>query len=344
MQLDIQDLDIRYGKSSAVRELSLHLAPGEIGCLLGPSGCGKTSLLRAIGGFEKPAAGEIRLAGNIVCDSRVFIAPEKRRVGMMFQDIALFPHLNVLQNVEFGLFALEKEEKRKRSEELLSLIGLETYALAFPHELSGGQQQRVALARAIAPKPELLLMDEPFSSLDSELSEQIAGEVRSLLKHHGISALVVTHDQHEAFAMADNLGVMCEGRLLQWASSYDVYHKPVDRFVAGFIGEGTFVAADVAESGELVNGLGRLAEAGQWQAGARYDVLVRPDDLVYQPESALRCEILNKHFRGAEYFYEIRMADGQEVVCATPSHVDLAVGDLLPVELDLAHLVVFPID
>lgn len=340
-QLSIENVDIHYAKHTAVSGLCLELEKGDIGCLLGPSGCGKTSLQRAIAGFEPLAGGKIELAGKVVSQPGFSINPEKRNVGMVFQDFALFPHLSVEKNIGFGLHKISNEERRQRVFELLEMVDLKDCAKRYPHELSGGQQQRIALARAIAPKPDILLLDEPFSSLDATLREVIAKEVRNVLKSHKITAILVTHDQHEAFAIADKVGVMNSGQLIQWDTPYHLYHKPKNRFVANFIGEGKVIDAHANSKGQLETGLGIIASDKQWQAGKEYSVLVRPDDLVYDADSNQAFTIVDKLFRGAEYIYQLKLPDNQHVLCVAPSHISLDIGNRLPVKTDLQHLVVF---
>lgn len=223
------------GLIPVVSNLSLNLEKGSIGCLLGASGCGKTTVLRAIAGFEPVRTGAIALDGQVLSSPQHTIAPEKRQVGMMFQDYALFPHLNVSQNIAFGLRRWDKQRRRERVDELLHLAGLEGSGKRYPHELSGGQQQRVALARALAPEPGLLLLDEPFSNLDVDTRERLAFEVRDILKKTGHTAILVTHNQAEAFAIADRIGVMQEGRIAQWDTPYCLHHHPNSQFVADFI-------------------------------------------------------------------------------------------------------------
>ena len=214
--------------------VSFSLERGGIACLVGPSGCGKTTILRCIAGFERITDGEILLNGVVLSGLRTRVAPEKRRFGMVFQDYALFPHLTVADNVAFGLHGLNARTRRARVAEVLAAVGLEGMERAWPHELSGGQQQRVALARALAPKPHLLLLDEPFSNLDAELRERLAREVREILKASDITAILVTHDQREAFAVADEIGILQRGHIEQWDSPYNLYHWPASRFVASF--------------------------------------------------------------------------------------------------------------
>ncbi|MGS0893377.1 ABC transporter ATP-binding protein [Burkholderia stagnalis] len=227
--------DTPQGCRPVVDGLSLALPRGEIGCLLGASGCGKTTVLRAIAGFEPVRMGRIVLDGTPVAAPALDVPPERRRVGMMFQDYALFPHLSTADNVAFGLRRLPRAERRTRVAEMLDLVGLAESGDAYPHELSGGQQQRVALARALAPSPELLLLDEPFSNLDVNTRERLAFELRDILKRTGHTALLVTHNQAEAFAIADRIGVMRHGRLAQWDTPYRLHHHPASSFVADFV-------------------------------------------------------------------------------------------------------------
>ena len=224
MLLELKNIQQAYGQQLVVNNLSLTLEKGQIGCLLGPSGCGKTSVLRCIAGFEPVIAGEILLSGVRVSGNGVFLPPEQRHIGMVFQDYALFPHLTVIDNIGFGLHQLPKNDRGPRVNELLGTVGLSDAANKYPHELSGGQQQRVALARALAPRPDLLLLDEPFSNLDVSLRERLSLEVREILKSQNTTAILVTHDQNEAFAIADEIGIMHRGEIQQWDSAYNLYH------------------------------------------------------------------------------------------------------------------------
>src|SRR5262245_55059515 len=253
--LQLEGVTLAYGRKVVVSGLELTLPRGAIGCLLGPSGCGKTTVLRAIAGFEPVAAGTVQLDGQVLSRHDRHLPPEQRRVGMVFQDQALFPHLTVTDNVGFGL---RNSDTRARVAQMLDTVGLAHVAKRYPHELSGGQQQRVALARALAPAPRLLLLDEPFSNLDIELREHLGAEVRALLKAGGITALLVTHDQHEAFAIADEIGVMRDGRIQQWDNAYNLYHQPANRFVADFVGQGVFLPGTVVD-GSHVRKIGRAS-------------------------------------------------------------------------------------
>ncbi len=237
--LELDSLSLAYdtpeGRRDVVQNFSLNLEQGHIGCLLGASGCGKTTILRAVAGFEPLRAGAIRLGGAVLSSPDHMVEPENRNVGMMFQDYALFPHLTVEKNIAFGLRKLDKAMRAKRVAELLHLVGLEKSEKRYPHELSGGQQQRVALARALAPEPELLLLDEPFSNLDVDMRERLAFEVREILKKTGHTALLVTHNQAEAFAIADRIGVMKDGVMMQWDTPHGLHHHPANSFVTDFI-------------------------------------------------------------------------------------------------------------
>ncbi|MCL4160174.1 UNVERIFIED_CONTAM: hypothetical protein GTU68_051261, partial [Idotea baltica] len=235
--LKLADVSAAYDKDLTIDKISFSLAEGELGCLLGPSGCGKTTILRTISGFLSLTSGRIELDDKLLVDPKNSVLPEHRNIGMVFQDHALFPHLTIAKNIGFGLHKNRPEERQQKVSRMLDLIGMAGYQNRYPHELSGGQSQRVALARAIAPQPKLLLLDEPFSNLDTELRESLGYEIRNLLKEMGITAIMVTHDQHDAFALGDKVGVMSSGKLLQWDNSFNLYHAPNSRFVANFIGD-----------------------------------------------------------------------------------------------------------
>ncbi len=344
MWLEIDNASIAYSGNAVVHDVSLVLQQGQIGCLLGPSGCGKTTLLRAIAGFERLTAGRIAIGGRHVSGEGCFVPPEQRRVGMVFQDLALFPHLTIADNIGFGLRGLDADERHKRIARLMAMIGLEGREACYPHQLSGGQQQRVAVARAMAPRPDLLLLDEPFSSMDADLREKLAREVRDILREDGVTALLVTHDQFEAFAMADEIGVMHHGRLAQWDNGYNLYHEPADRFVADFIGQGAMIRGSVVDAHSADTVLGRIhgdAPAG-CQPGCIVDVLVRPDDIVHDDASSHQAVILEKAFRGAEYLYTLGLENHEQVLCMVQSHHDHNVGERIGIRVEIDHLVMFP--
>ena len=329
--------------NEVVQGLTTQLRHGRIGCLLGPSGCGKSTVLRAICGFEPIQAGEITLDKQVVSSPNTTLAPEKRRVGVVFQDYALFPHLTNAQNVAFGLRDLSKKDALLKAEEWLERVGLKNVGSRYPHELSGGQQQRVALARAMAPEPELLLLDEPFSNLDVDLRERLAGEIRDILKANGTTALLVTHDQFEAFAIADDIGVMVDGRLVQWDSAYNLYHRPASRFVASFVGYGVFVPG-VTRPGPAVEielGTLPLPQSSYGLPGEEVDVLLRADDIVHDDDSPLQAEVLTKAFRGGDFLYTVKLDSGQELLTMVPSHHDHAIGEKIGIKIVADHVVTF---
>jgi iron(III) transport system ATP-binding protein len=264
----------------------------------------------------------------------------------VFQDYALFPHLTVLDNVAFGLHRLDRSKRKRRAEEVLESVGLAEYRGQYPHQLSGGQQQRVALARALAPEPEIVLLDEPFSSLDVELRERLSIEVRTVLKTLDTTALLVTHDQQEAFAVADVVGVMKDGKLEQWDTPYQLYHRPETRFVADFIGQGVFIPGEIVAAGSVRTELGvvRANGNGQWQTGRQVDLLLRPDDVIHDDASVLRAEVCQRAFRGAEFLYTLKLASGVQLLSLVPSHHDHAVGEQIGIRIEPDHVVAFARD
>lgn len=347
MSMDALILDsvvLGYAGKSVVSGLSFSLAPGEIGCLLGGSGCGKTTVLRAIAGFEPLQSGRIALNGHWVADAGWQLAPERRQIGMVFQDYALFPHMSVADNVAFGLRDWAGADKRHRVEEMLALVGLADAGQRYPHQLSGGQQQRVALARALAPGPTLLLLDEPFSNLDVELRERLSIDVHHILKATGTTALLVTHNQQEAFAMADRVGVMVEGQLQQWSSPYALYHEPATRHIATFVGDGVFLPATVSGHNCISFELGELCRIQPVDVpqGEGVDVLIRPDDIQHDDRSSVRARVLERVFRGAAFLYTLELPSGARVLSLVPSHHDHAVGEMIGIRLEIDHLVAFP--
>lgn len=343
--LEFDNVSLDFAGRTVLDGMSFTLQPGEIACLLGASGCGKTSALRSIAGFETPAAGAIRLAGTMLFDSGVMLPAHRRRIGMVFQDHALFPHLTVAGNIAFGLSALSRAGRRERVAEVLKLVGLAAEADRYPHQLSGGQQQRVALARALAPLPRLLLLDEPFSNLDAELRERLAREVRSMLKSLGIAALMVTHDQHEAFAFADKVGVMHGGRLQQWDQPEALYHAPASRYVAGFIGQGAFLPGKASGGRSVVLETGELrSEVGlPFADGAAVEVLLRPDEVRLEPGSALRAKVAERIHRGGVCHYALELLSGRRLVAELGHDQQLAVGETVGIRLQPRRLLAFAV-
>ena len=342
-RLKVAGMDVRYANREVVHDIYLELEDGEIGCLLGPSGCGKTTVLRAIAGFISPSRGTITVRGEPVHDAQRSVPPERRDVGMVFQDYALFPHLNVADNIGFGLRRWDTVKRTSRVNELLAFTGMGHHAQAYPHQLSGGEQQRVALARAMAPRPSLMLLDEPFSSMDVELRGQLARDVRRILKAEEVTALMVTHDQDEAFAMADQVAVIHDGRIQQQGDPYSLYHHPANRLVADFIGEGVFVTGRITAQRKVETAFGILAGTplGEFAVGVEVDVLVRPDDVVCHESAGHRAVVTDRDFRGSSYLYTLMTSTGVALLSLMPSHQHYDIGASGGVQFDLQDLTVY---
>lgn len=330
----------RYGPVEAVRDLTLDVYEGELFVLLGPSGCGKTTTLRLVAGLERPDAGEIEVGGRVVAGSR-WVPPEARGIGMVFQDYALFPHLRVADNVAFGLRGLRRKEAAQRVEEVLSLVGLVEAAARYPHELSGGEQQRVALARALAPRPRVLLLDEPLSNLDAELRARMRDELRRILKEAGATTLFVTHDQAEAFALADRIGVLSRGRLWQVGSPEEIYHAPACRFVADFVGEATFLAGRV-RAHRVLTELGEFP-GNSLPEGSRVELMLRPSDLRIVPDPDGSAVVVARYFRGSETLYDVRLPSGAVVRASLPGST-LPLQTRVRIEPASHRVVIFPME
>ena len=342
--LNIKEVSAFHQHQQVLDLISLQVSAQDIVCLLGPSGCGKTTLLRAIAGLHDISQGSIEIDNITICTANNSIAPEQRNVGMMFQDLALFPHLTVLENISYGIRKQSKQYIKDQTQHVMELVEIANeHFHKYPHELSGGQQQRVALARALAPKPDILLLDEPFSSLDPDLREQLASQVRKILKHEKTTAVLVTHDQHEAFAMADWVGVMNQGKIIQYDTPYNIYHQPVSRFVADFVGLGNLIPAIVKDDKSLATVFGTLHGNidPAFAPGDEVDLLVRPDDIPHDDSSQVTATVEEKRFLGAEFLYTLRLPNGHQVLCYAPSHHDHAIGKPLGIGLDLEHLVLF---
>ena len=351
--LRVENLSVKFDANTVLNGLSFKLEPGQIGCLLGPSGCGKTTALRSIAGFIRSTQGTIALNQEVLAGGGIWVEPEDRGVGLVFQDYALFPHLTVKDNIAFGLQTLRKADRAARVDQMLELADIQAIAMRYAHELSGGQQQRVALARALAPSPRLILLDEPFSNLDPDLRERLALEVRQLLQRSHTTALLVTHDQHEAFAMADVIGVMQAGKLEQWATPYALYHQPASVAVADFVGRGVWLPGRLIQQGadhSIAIELGSLPLVDQDEISAAKKaassdgslrVLLRPDDVIHDDESAVQAVVVRKAFRGAEFIYTLRLTSGAEILALVPSHHDHSVGEPIGIRIIADHVVAF---
>ena len=326
-----------FGATEAVRDARLCVERGEVVALLGPSGCGKTTLLRLIAGFEEPDAGSVAVAGERVAGAGAWVPPERRRVGMVFQDYALFPHLTVAENVGFGL---RRRERAQRVPMLLALVGLCGLGHRYPHELSGGQQQRVALARALAPGPELVLLDEPWSNVDPQLRGELREEVSAILRPLQVTVVLVTHDREEAFSLADRIALMRDGTVVQEGPPEELYLRPSSRWVAGFVGAGNFLPGRV-EAGTVVTPLGAFPANGAAGSGGPVEVLVRPELLELSTDPAGPAEVVGREFRGHDVFYRV-LLDGVELVSHRPSTEVVALGSRVRIRLHAGHVPVFP--
>ena len=313
VSIDLEQVSVAYDGPPVLRGVSLNVDPGELVALLGPSGCGKTTLLRAIAGLESVDAGSIALGGRVVSSDGVHVAPERRRVGMVFQDWALFPHLSVARNVAYGLPRVERSGPRV--DEVLDMVGLGGLGDRSPQTLSGGQQQRVALARALAPAPTVLLLDEPFSNLDATLRVQIRTEVHRLLSELDVTAVFVTHDQDEAFVLGHRVAVLRGGELEQWGTPAEVYARPATPWVAGFVGEANLLDGRVdRDRASTAIGPVPLLEP---QPDEQVSVLVRPEELALDPGDGGVVELVE--YYGHDTTYDVRLADGQRVRVRRPS-------------------------
>jgi iron(III) transport system ATP-binding protein len=318
----------RFGAVTAVFDTRLCVERGEFVALLGPSGCGKTTLLRLIAGFEEPDAGEVWLDGLVVAGNGAWVPPERRRVGMVFQDYALFPHLTVAGNVGFGL---PRGRRTARVAEVLALTGLSGLEHRYPHELSGGQQQRVALARALAPRPALVLLDEPWSNIDPILRQSMRTELADILRAAGVTVILVTHDREEAFSVADRIALMHAGTIIQTGSPEQVYLEPKNRWTAEFAGAANFVPGHL-DAGVVQTSLGALPAAGGNGASA-VDAVVRPELVELRPDPEGAAEVVGREFRGHDVFYRVRLQDGTTLVSQRPSTEVVPLGSRVSVRL-----------
>ncbi len=324
----------------AVQEISFAAREGEILCLLGPSGCGKTTILRAIAGFEPVRSGQLFLSGQLVSSPDVMTPTENRRVGMVFQEYALFPHLRVQDNIAFGLHHLPRSERASRVQEMLRLTGLEGFERRYPHELSGGQQQRVALARALVQNPVVLLLDEPFSNLDPDMAGRMRQELHDLLRRTKTTTVLVTHDHDEAFAMADRIAVLNQGRLEQFDTPEMMNHMPATPFVADFVGQADFIPGTVSQ-GMVHTELGEFPDTIECMDGTNVVVMIRPDDIHLVPTEGARSRVLSRQFHGSENLYTVSLPSGQIVHSSQGSTSVYQAGTTVELRVLATHTVLF---
>lgn len=333
--LSVEGLRHRYGSTLAVDDVSLDVASGEFVALVGPSGCGKTTLLRAIAGLLRPDEGRVAVAGREVTGSE-WVAAERRGVGIVFQDHALFPHLDVGGNLGFGLRSLRRSERRDRIHEVLELVGLAGYERRYPHELSGGERQRIALGRSLAPRPAIMLLDEPFASLDHNLRVEVREETAHILRSAGSAVLFVTHDQQEALALGDRVAIMRGGRIEQLGTPELVFHNPTSTFVATFLGDADFLPARYNGNGSLYTEAGPCP-APDAMPSDDIQIMVRPHEVRLEASPDGSAKVVRTQFQGGFTLYEVELPSGRRLRSIQPHTVRLALGAAVNVTLDHGH-------
>ncbi|GFP20777.1 iron(III) transport system ATP-binding protein [Candidatus Hakubella thermalkaliphila] len=330
-----------FDKVKAVSGLTLVVEKGEFFSLLGPSGCGKTTTLRLIGGLDRPDEGAITIGNEVVVGEGVWVPPEKRGVGIVFQDYALFPHLTVFKNIAFGLKGCSPKELKQKVMELLEMVGLPHMAHKYPHELSGGERQRITLARSLAPSPKVMLLDEPFSSLDADLRDELRHETKWILKEKGTTTILVTHGQEEALSLSDRVGVLNNGKLEQVGTPDEIYHKPRSRFVADFVGKADFVHGWI-EGSLVICDLGMFPLNGDIPDEVRdVELMIRPDDVDFTVEPGGNTVVIEAQFLGAQILYKLLLPDGKAIHSIKPSTKIIPVGSRVKIKVDTKHIVVF---
>jgi iron(III) transport system ATP-binding protein len=339
--LQVEGLGHRFGKRRIVEDVSLAIPPGEVHCLVGPSGCGKTTTLRLIAGLETLQQGRIAIDGRTVAAQGVMVPPEARKVGLMFQDLALFPHLRVAENVAFGLLGWSRAAKAERVAELLAKVNMTRHARSYPHTLSGGEQQRVALARALAPSPLLMLLDEAFSALDTTLRAEVRSETMAVLKESGTPTLLVTHDAEEAISVGDRIYAMQDGRIVQADRAPVLYSRPSCPFVAGFFGPVNRLGG-TARGGSAATALGPIATPGL-RDGAVVDIVLRPEGIILLPalEGQGQARVISARDLGPVRVLDLQLPDGSSLQCRQSAGPEMATGQDVALSVDPRHLFVF---
>ena len=342
MKLQIENVSLSIEGDSILENLSLNVHEHEILSIIGPSASGKSSLLRMIAGFENINSGKIKLNNSIVDDMVTKVEPQKRNIGIIFQDLALFPHLNCKDNILFGISKNCIDQKLNRLDRLASLLGISQILESFPHEISGGQQQRVAIARALAPKPEILLLDEPFSALDEELKDTLISDVKKLLKEEKITAIVITHNIKEAFQLSDKIAFLDNKKIMQCDTAYNLYHKPLTKEIAQFCGIGSFINGSVIDMHHVSTNLGNLfGNTSKFAPGSKVIVMIRPDDIVHDDDSTQSAKVIEKIFHGSDFLYKLELTKDEIVFCYTSSHHNHAINEVIGIKPEIDHLIIF---
>ena len=341
-KLNLQSVKIALESKVILDDVNLKIDTGEIVSLMGSSASGKTSLIRSIAGFHNISSGTIQIDGQVVDDSIRRSDVAMRNVGVIFQDLALFPHLTVRENICFGLNNIDSTQQQNRAKKLEDLLSIENITNRYPNQISGGQQQRVAIARAIAPKPNLLLLDEPFSALDYELKDNLMSDIMKLIKSENITAILITHSAEEAFKMSDKIAFISNNTITQFANPYDIYHRPASKEIANFFGISSYIKAKITDSSHIKCILGDfVGMVDQYNKDTKVDLLIRPDDIIHDDDSLFSAKVTGKTFRGSDFLYELELKDGQKIFCFAPSHHNHQVNEVIGIKLDLDHLVIF---
>ena len=341
-KLNLQSVKIALDSKVILDDVNLKIDTGEIVSLMGSSASGKTSLIRSIAGFHNITSGMIQIDGQIVDDSISRSDVAMRNVGVIFQDLALFPHLTVRENICFGLNNVDSAQQQNRAKKLEDLLSIENITDRYPNQISGGQQQRVAIARAIAPKPNLLLLDEPFSALDYELKDNLMNDIMKLIKSENITAILITHSAEEAFKMSDKIAFISNNTITQFANPYDMYHRPNSKEIANFFGISSYITAKITDSSHINCILGDfVGMVDQYNKDDKVELLIRPDDIIHDDNSLFSAKVTEKTFRGSDFLYKLELKDGQNIFCYAPSHHNHQVNEVIGIKLDLDHLVIF---
>ena len=342
-KLELNNISLKLDSEEIISNLNLQVVENEIVSIVGASASGKSSLLRTIAGFENIYSGRILINQKIVNSSTDSIPPEKRNVGIIFQDLALFPHLTVMENIKFGLSGISKNIQTERCNNLLNILNIEDIEDKFPHQISGGQQQRVAIARAIAPKPDILLLDEPFSALDEELKDQLIKDVKSLLKKEEITAIIITHNIKEALEISDKIGFLSERKIIQYDTPYDIYHKPNTKEIANFLGQNRYINGKIVDTNHVKTQLGSFSikDSISFKKDEIVDVMIRPDDIIHDDNSKITAKVVSKIFHGSDFLYELELPSKENILCYTPSHHDHSINELIGIKALLDHIILF---
>lgn len=342
MKLEIENISLNIDGNLIIDNLNLNICEQEIISIIGPSASGKSSLLRIIAGFENVNSGRVKINGVIVDDRSKVVVPQNRQVGIIFQDLALFPHLNCEDNILFGISKHTPAEKFKRLNRLSNLLDISGILKSFPHEISGGQQQRIAIARALAPKPEILLLDEPFSALDEKLKETLMSDVKKLLQEEKITTIVITHNIKEAFEISDKIAFLDDKKIIQYDTAYNLYHKPLTKEIANFCGIGSFINGKVIDANHVQTKLGQFfGNTSQFTIGSNVKVMIRPDDIIHDDNSTQSAKVIEKSFHGSDFLYKLELSDGERVFCYTPSHHNHALNEVIGIKPVIDHLIIF---